>query len=104
MQAELPEDASTSAEGKKTLRKPITVQPVSPEDLMRIEDARWAKQNPDVLTEYCGEFVVPYARKIVAHGTDASAVLAEAARITGRQAEELPLVGVIDPLVDIPPC
>jgi hypothetical protein len=104
MQAELPEDASASAEGTKTLRKAITMQPVSPEDLMRLEDARWAKQNPDVLTHYGGEFVVPYERKIVAHGKDAAAVLAEAARITGRQAEELPLVGIIDPLVDIPPC
>jgi hypothetical protein len=55
-----------------------------------------------VLAQYLGEFVVPYQRKIVAHGTDAAVVLAEAARITGHPAEELPLVGVIDPLLDIP--
>jgi hypothetical protein len=79
------------------------MQPVSPEDLRRLEDARWAKHDADVLARYSGEFVVPYERKIVAHGTVASVVLAEAARITGRQAEELPLVGVIDPLLDIPP-
>jgi hypothetical protein len=78
------------------------MQPVGPEELRRLEDARWAKRDPEVLAHYCGEFVVPYERKIVAHGTDASAVLAEAARITGRQAEELPLVGVIDPLLDLP--
>jgi hypothetical protein len=51
---------------------------------------------------YLGEFVVPYCREIIAHGTDAAAVLAEAARITGRRVEELPLVGVIDPLLDVP--
>jgi hypothetical protein len=33
---------------------------------------------------------------------DADVVLAEAARITGRRGEELPLVGVIDALVDVP--
>ena len=78
------------------------MQPVRPEVFRRLEDAGWAKQDPEVLAHYCGEFVVPFERKIVAHGTDAAAVLAEAARITGRQAEELPLVGVIDPLLDIP--
>jgi hypothetical protein len=55
-----------------------------------------------VLALYLGEFVVPYRREIVAHGTDAALVLAEAARITGRRVEDLPLVGVSDPLVDIP--
>ena len=103
MQAELPGDALAQAEGLKVMRKPITMQPVSPQDLMRIEDARWASHDPDVLAHYCGEFVVPYERKVVAHGTEASAVLAEAARITGWNADELPLVGVMDPLVDIPP-
>jgi hypothetical protein len=56
----------------------------------------------EVLSRYSGEFVVPYQHEIVAHGHSAAVVLAEAARITGRQAEELPLVGVIDPLLDIP--
>ena len=41
-------------------------------------------------------------RKIVAHGVDAAVVLAEAAQITGRPAEELPLVGVFDPLLEMP--
>jgi len=72
------------------------------EELQRQEDVRWAREDPEVLAHFSGEFVVPYGRKIVAHGTDAAVVLAEAARITGRQLEELPLVGVIDPLLDIP--
>ncbi len=55
-----------------------------------------------MLARYVGEFVVPYRRQVVAHGTDAAAVLAEAARVSGRRAEELALVGVIDPLVDVP--
>jgi hypothetical protein len=55
-----------------------------------------------VLARYRGEFVVPYRREVVAHGADAVVVLAEAARITGRRVEELPLVGVIDPLLDVP--
>jgi hypothetical protein len=53
-----------------------------------------------VLAQYVGEFVVPFERKIIAHGTDAATVLAEAPRITGRPVEELRLVGVIDPLVE----
>jgi hypothetical protein len=76
--------------------------PLQPEELRRLEDARWARQDPDVMIQYLGEFVVPYQRKIVAHGKDAAVVLAEAAQITGRPAEELPLVGVVDPLVDMP--
>ena len=55
-----------------------------------------------MLAQYFGEFVVPYQRKIVAHGTDAAVVLTEAAQITGRPVEELPLVGIIDPLMDMP--
>jgi hypothetical protein len=55
-----------------------------------------------VLAVYRGEFVVPYRWEVVAHGTDAAVILAEAARITGRRVEDLPLVGVIDPLLDLP--
>ena len=75
---------------------------LEPKEFQRLEDARWARQDPDVLARYLGEFVVPYERKIVAHGTDAAVVLAEAAQITGRPVEDLPLVGVIDPLLDMP--
>jgi hypothetical protein len=76
--------------------------PLQPKEFQRLGDARWARQDPNVQAQYLGEFVVPFERRIVAHGTDAAAVLAEAARITGRPVEELPLVGVIDPLLDIP--
>ena len=76
--------------------------PLQPEEFQRLGDARWARQDPDVLAQYFGEFVVPYQRKIVAHGTDAAVVLTEAAQITGRPVEELPLVGIIDPLMDMP--
>jgi hypothetical protein len=76
--------------------------PLQGKEFQRLEDARWARQDPDVLAKYLGEFVVPYERKIVAHGTDAAVVLAQAAKITGRPAEELALVGVIDPLLDMP--
>jgi hypothetical protein len=40
--------------------------------------------------------------RIVAPGRVATTVLAEAARITGRRAEELPLVSVINPLLELP--
>jgi hypothetical protein len=58
-----------------------------------------ARRDPEVLARYVGKFVVPFDRKIVAHGMDAATVLEEAARITGRSIEELPLVGMIDPLL-----
>jgi hypothetical protein len=80
----------------------VSMIPLPPREFQRLEDARWARQDPGVLAQYLGEFVVPYERKIVAHGTDAAVVLAEAARITGLPVEELPLVGVIDPLLDMP--
>lgn len=98
----LPIDATSVDQRKRTLRAQFSVQPLPPEEFWRQEDARWASEDPDVLALYGGEFVVPYRRKIVAHGTDAAVVLAEAARVTGRQAEELPLVGVIGPLLEIP--
>ena len=72
------------------------------EESRRHDDARWALASPEVLALFCGEFVVPYQREVVAHGTDAALVLTEAARITGRPVEELSLVGVIDPILDVP--
>jgi hypothetical protein len=76
--------------------------PLEPGELQRLEDAHWARQDADVLARYPGEFVVPDRRKIAADGADAAVVLAEAARITARPMEKLPLVGVIDPLFDMP--
>ncbi len=103
MQPKLPTDASSLEQRKQALRRTqVSMLPLQPKEFQRLEDARWASQDPDVLAQYLGEFVVPYERKIVAHGTDAAVVLAEAAQITGRPVEELPLVGVIDPLLDMP--
>jgi hypothetical protein len=103
MQPKLPIDASSLEKTKQALRRtPITMLPLEPREFQQLEDARWARQDPDVRVQYLGEFVVPYQRKIVAHGKEAALVLAEAAQITGRPAEELPLVGVVDPLLDMP--
>jgi hypothetical protein len=87
---------------KDALRARRSTRALSAEESLRQDDARWAMEAPEVLARYVGEFVVPYRREVVAHGTDAAAVLAEAARITGRRPEELALVGVIDPLLDVP--
>ncbi len=103
MQPKLPVDACSLEMTKQALlRTRITMLPLEPKEFQRLEDARWARQDPDVSVRYLGEFVVPYERKIVAHGNDAALVLAEAAQNTGRPAEELPLVGVVDPLLDMP--
>src|SRR5690349_17848139 len=77
---------------KEALRAQRATRPLGAEECRRQDDAHWALEAPEVLSLYVGEFGVPYRREIVAHGTDAAAVLAEAARITGRRVEELPLV------------
>jgi hypothetical protein len=98
-----PELTATDLDQRKgALRAQRATRPLDAEECRRQDDACWALEAPEVLALYLGEFVVPYRREIVAHGTDAAVVLAEAARITGRRVEELPLVGVIDPLLDIP--
>jgi hypothetical protein len=103
MQPKLPTDASSLEKTKQALQHTrTTMVPVELKEFQQLEDARWARQDPDVLVQYLGEFVVPYQRKIVAHGKDAAVVLATAAQITGRPAEELPLVGVVDPLLEMP--
>ena len=103
MSGEFPSSPATDLERRKaTLRAQRSTRPLSAEESLRQDDARWAMEAPDVLARYGGEFVVPHRREVVAHGTDAAAVLAEAARITGRRADELALVGVIDPLRDVP--
>ena len=103
MQPQLPTDASSLEKTKQALKRTrISMLPLEPKEIQQLEDARWARQDPDVLVQYLGEFVVPYHREIVAHGKDAAVVLAEAAQITGRPAEDLPLVGVVDPLLDMP--
>jgi hypothetical protein len=46
------------------------------------EDIRWALQDAEVQTQYRGEVVVPFERRIVAHGHHAATVLAEVAQVT----------------------
>jgi hypothetical protein len=101
MSPNIPNDPAYLEQRKQALRARYTVRPLRPEEFQCQEDMRWARQDPEVLARHRGEFVVPYQRQIVAHGRDAATVLAEASRITGRPVEELPLVGVIDPLLDI---
>jgi hypothetical protein len=97
-----PDPAAYLEQRKQALRAQFAVRPMPPAELQRQEDIRWAQHDPEVQARHRGEFVVPYRRKVVAHGTHAAVVLAEAARRTGRPAEELPLVGVINPLLDMP--
>jgi hypothetical protein len=87
---------------REALRAVFTVRPLRPDEIQRLEDIHWAQDDPEVQALYEGEFVVPYNRQIVSHGCEATQVLAEAARVTGRPVEELPLVGVISPLRDMP--
>lgn len=85
-----------------TERPPVKVYPLTDEERQQSEDCRWVLHDPEIQAKYIGEFVVPYHRQIIAHGTDIEAVLAEAARITGLKEEELPVCGIDDPLMDIP--
>ena len=93
---------STLERERQAVRSQFTVQSLTAEECQTEEDSYWAQQDPDVQAAYAGEFVVPFERRIVAHGPDAAAVLREAARVTGRKAESLPLVGILDPLLDLP--
>ena len=79
----------------------VSIEPLSEDERRQICDARWARHDPEVQTKYAGQFVVPYGRKIVAHGKDAAAVLAQAARVTGCAERQLPLCGIDDPLQEL---
>src|SRR5438034_10349023 len=85
-----------------TLSQSGTVKPLTAEQRRRLEDAAWAEEDPQVTATYQGEFVVPYDRRIVAHGRDVQVVLKEAAVKTGRKIEELLVVGIDAPLQDVP--
>ena len=84
-----------------TERPRVEVHPLTEEERQQEEDCRWVLHDQEIQAKYMGEFVVPYRRQIIAHGTDIEAVLAEAARITGLKPEELPVCGIDDPLRDI---
>jgi hypothetical protein len=94
--------ASFLEEQQQAVRRQFTVRPLTDAERQASEDVRWAHENLDVQVACQGEFVVPYRRTIVAHGHNAARVLEEAARKTGLRPQVLPLVGVLDPLLDIP--
>lgn len=89
-------------EREQDLRAQFAIRPLTPEEQQAVDDETWALQDADVQARYRGQFVVPFAGKVVAHGFDAEQVLEEAARVTGRRVEDLSLVGIDDPLLDIP--
>jgi hypothetical protein len=93
--------ASYWEERRKTVQAQFAVRPLTPQEQRAADDETWALKDAEVQATYRGQFVVPFERKIVAHGPDAEQVLAEAARATGRSVEELPLVGIDEPLLDI---
>ena len=80
----------------------VTTGPLTADQCRRHEDARWARHDPEVLTKFRGEFVVPYLRRVVAHGHVVEDVLAEAARVTGRSVDDLPVCRIDDPLQELP--
>jgi hypothetical protein len=87
---------------RRAVRSKLKIRRVSPKNRQRSLDARWAQHDPEVQRRHRGEFVVPFQGRIVAHGTNAAVVLAEAARKTGQKSHRLPLVGILDPMQDIP--
>lgn len=81
---------------------PARTQPITSDQCLRHEDARWARHDREVLVKFRGQFVVPYLRQIVAHGHVVQDVLDEAARVTGRKPEQLPICHIDDPLHELP--
>lgn len=79
----------------------VTTESLTPDERRQFDDIQWADADPQVIDQYRGEFVVPYLRRIVAHGHDLDQVLAEGARATGRKPEELPVVAVDDSFPDV---
>ncbi len=77
------------------------VAPLTAGERQQFADIEWAQQDPDVARQYRGEFVVPYMKRIVAHGQDIRAVLEQAAQKTGKTIEELPVIGIDDALTDV---
>ena len=84
------------------VERKVGVYALTAEERQQEEDVRWALHDPEVLANYVGEFVVPVDRRIVAHGQDIESVLEEAARLTDRVPERLPVCGIDDPLLDLP--
>jgi hypothetical protein len=94
--------ASRLDQERQALRSRFQTRSLTSEERQAAEDIAWAQQDPDVQAKHRGEFVVPYRRTIVAHGHDVATILGQAAAILGRRSEDIPIVGVMDPLLDIP--
>ena len=71
-------------------------------DTQQEEDLLWATSDPNVQRDYVGQYVVPFQRRIVAHGTDLEAVLREAERVTGKPSDQLSDCAILDPLQELP--
>ena len=97
----LPNLAAWLQQEKQRIRAAFAVRSLTEEEGKRWDDQIWAETDSDVAEKFMGEFVVAVDRKIVAHGQDAAAVLAEASRITGIPEEKLPLAGIVPPWLDL---
>lgn len=87
------------ASSKVGNRRAVEIHPLTAEEVQECEDCRWVTHDPDIQAKYVGQFVVPYRRQIVAHGVDIELVLQEAARVTGKKPNELPISAIDDPLM-----
>ncbi len=66
------------------------------------EDLIWVTEDAEVQRKYAGQYVVPFQRRVVAHGTNLVTVLREAERVTGKPANELPDCAIPDLLQEVP--
>src|SRR5262249_20846669 len=64
---------------------PELPEKLTPQEGEFLRDMKWAVQDPEVTAKYPDEFVAVWRRKIIAHGEDRAAVLAEAQRILAVQ-------------------
>ena len=95
MALDLEKDLQVEAHGDRQTRR------LTENEIRQFDDMHWADADPQVNDQYRGEYVVPYMRRIVAHGHDLKQVLAEAAQATGRRPEELPVIAIADGFPDV---
>jgi hypothetical protein len=77
--------------------RPEPPKKMTPEEVEFVRDMKWAVQDPEVTAKYPDEYVAVWRRKIIAHGEDREAVLAEAQRITGLPRHEIPITVILGP-------
>ena len=63
--------------------------PLNASELDRYRDAEWAMHDTVVQRSFHGQWVVAYERKVLAHGTEPQAVMAEACRLVSGQSHRL---------------